>query len=302
MDSNGEQGSRKRRGTRPTAPVGPHHISAIAHHFLPEFPPDSAPESPETRTPDPEADGRLCVAAPHEARLAAFAAAGLVDGLRREVTSVLLSEAAAAEWSAAAYLAPEALSPAPSLAESGSAPPAVLDPSPQRSWMHVGADTTDAEQRSAHVRYLGRIDEAYLEWAEAGTAFRTESLGATTAAGGLVWCLRDGRDLSWTSAQLLGRTMAALQPIWLEVLVFPPAWPRHSRRGWPRRLLRSRPVASKASEDEVQQFAARTACLLPDCDVHATRLQESSDRNGPPAGFAHFAARIVRRSTGPHSA
>jgi hypothetical protein len=210
----------------------PHHISAIAHHFLDE---DGVPDaSARLRRRD------LAVCSPGSGPLGAWVCAGLARSLAAE--SVILGESPWLSWSATSYLSQADLKPVLSeemVSERESADHRYWQILENSEDSPAGSKRPVARSEGIRImlRNLGRFPDRHLENLE--SVHLPENLSGASLPGGdgLVWCLEGERALSLSAAYSLGRTLALLRPRRLEILVCDENWPDPGRAR-PRRASR----------------------------------------------------------------
>ena len=287
----------------------PHHISAIAHHFLP------AAEEEFFYSRAPALD--LAVASSGGTSIGAFVAAGLLacffngesaSGQKEpnqhlgKGGSVYLHEAEDTRWSAVAYLdSPlrqvQAAQDPRSLLSSGLGSGGSWR---VRDAAIPGGSDHESPAREIHVHHLGDAVVSLLEWNDARRALGPGLVPRRGVRTGLVWCIQDWEAGSLARAQILGRLLEALDPDRLEVLVFPDLWPGNDTQG---RLERSRQAVRRRnpqSRSDPGKIKELVACLQPSVRVSVTLLKAGGEGKMA-VGCSVAMVDVARRLAAPQS-
>ena len=239
----------------------PHHISSIAHLFFAED------ESSRLVT---GAGGELCLAVTcfNDSRIAAFAAGGLVMGMRQATRvdpgpAVRLVEDEGLMWSAGAFLVP-----AESPGDKG-----LKRLAGQWDWA-VGTSVADQQRRVCwtHLRDdldRGAVPSGYLGGGLAETCLEAVAAPPAPGAHGLVVCLLAHEVGALAVGVRLGRLLGQLAPAQLEILVFPDTWSVGGGAGGDRHWFR---WSSGRGEDLLERCRELTRALGTACPVTITNL------------------------------
>lgn len=234
----------------------PHHIEAVAHHFLaePDVPvPEDVPCHLLVAT---GAAGRATAAWTARLVRALVGADGLVATDDRLASGCAVSERAGLQWSVGSYFpGREAKRQRPGEPGSELAPVA---PGPARLWRVTDDVPVDPPADERWIHHLGVVDEPYLDWSE------TALPEAVAFPRHLLWCVGGDQAESWGEAHRLGRLLLACGAERLTVVQLPSGWPASEtgRSGpWKRRLWRR--VTGPAPGPAADRLAARVGASAP---------------------------------------
>jgi hypothetical protein len=193
----------------------PHHISAIAHHFL-------EPNEQETALDSDRAEC-LAVAGSGHGHLIAWVCSGMIRGMRS--CQVQLRESPRLHWSAVSHLqdlSPEIQSDSRDLALAESLVPCIWSISPEAlppSPRSISPNRAHQNGRFFPVRNLGSLNNYQLGLLEAANLVPGAEVLRLPARSTLAWCLGPSEAGSLSSFYTLNRALRLLMPMRLEIII-----------------------------------------------------------------------------------